>query len=134
MTRLKTKGRECDFDKMDLKEAIKLVVTLYTPLPKLQTAIIRDDMSFDNMKKAARAPTDDTLDLSKLSKHAEREGMRLIPKPKSSSVRPQTKMVELCRYCGDPYPHKGTCKAKGTTCKNCGKKNHFARVCESKKS
>ena len=40
MTRLKTKGRECDFDKMDLKEAIKLAVTLYTPLPKLQIAII----------------------------------------------------------------------------------------------
>ena len=19
-------------------------------------------------------------------------------------------MVELCSYCGDPYPHKGTCK------------------------
>ena len=154
VTRLKTKGRECDFDKMDLKEAIKLVVTLYTPLPKLQTAIIRDDMSFDNMMKAARAmesaereaeymksnnlehtkaPTDDTFDLNKLSKHAERQGMRLIPKPKSSSVRPRTKMVELCRYCGDPYPHKGTCKAKGTTRKNCGKKNHFARVCESKK-
>ena len=45
----------CDFDKMDLNDAIKLVVTLYTPLPKLQTFIIRDDMSFDNMMKAARA-------------------------------------------------------------------------------
>ena len=118
VTRLKTKGRECDFDKMDLKEAIKLVVTLYTPLPKLQTAIIRDDMSFDNMMKAARAmelaeheveymksnnlehtkaPTDDTLDLNQLSKHAERQGMRLIPKPKSSSFHPRSKMVvELC--------------------------------------
>ena len=42
-------------------------------------------------------------------------------------------MVELFRYYGDPYPHKATCKAKGATCKNCGKKNHFSRVCESKK-
>ena len=52
VTRLKTKEKECDYDKMDLNEAIKLVVTLNTPLPKLQTAIIRDDMLFDNMMKA----------------------------------------------------------------------------------
>ena len=28
VTRLKTNGKECDFDKIDLNEAIKLVVTL----------------------------------------------------------------------------------------------------------
>ena len=149
VTRLKTKGKECTFDKMDSNEAIEVVVTLYTPLPKLQTAIIRDDMSFDNMMKVARAtelaeheieymksnnlehtksPTEDALDLNQLPRHTEKQGMCLIPKPKSSSVCPRTKMVELCRYCGDLYPHKCTCTTKGATCKNCGKKNHFARV------
>ena len=118
MTRLKTKERECYFDKMDLKEAIKLVVTLRTPLPNLQTAIIRDGMSFDSLMKAARAmelaereaeymksnnlehtksPTDYTLDLNQLSEHAERQGIHHISKPKRSSFRLRTKMVELWR-------------------------------------
>ena len=47
VTRLKNKGKECDFAQMDLNEAIKLVVTLYRHLPKLQTAIIRDDISLE---------------------------------------------------------------------------------------
>ena len=89
-------------------------------------------MKSNNLEQT-KALTDDTLDLNQLYKHAERKGMRIILKPKSSSVRPRTKMVELCRHCGDPYPHKATCKAKRATCKNCGKKNHFARVCESQK-
>lgn len=34
-----------------------------------------------------------------------------------------------CRYCGQGYPHMGTCPAKGVTCNNCGKLHHFASVC-----
>ena len=33
ITCLKAAGVDCEFDKMDLKEAIKLVVTLHTPSP-----------------------------------------------------------------------------------------------------
>lgn len=38
----------------------------------------------------------------------------------------------LCYFCGNMYPHKGRCRAKGKTCDNCGKLNHFASVCRSK--
>ena len=68
-----------------------------------------------NNVEHTKSPTEDTLDLNQLPRHAERQGMPLISKPKSSSVRPRTKMVELCSYCGDPYPHKDTCKVKGAT-------------------
>ena len=40
---------------MDLKEAIKLVVTLHTPIPKLQSEIIAIDMSFETLVSTARA-------------------------------------------------------------------------------
>ena len=54
-TGLKTKGKDCEFDKTNVKEVIKLVITLHTPLLKLQTAIIRDDMTFDQMMKMAQS-------------------------------------------------------------------------------
>ena len=38
-----------------------------------------------------------------------------------------------CKYCGDNHKPR-ECPAFGTNCSNCGKKNHFAKVCRSKKS
>uniref|UniRef100_A0AC34FT30 CCHC-type domain-containing protein n=1 Tax=Panagrolaimus sp. ES5 TaxID=591445 RepID=A0AC34FT30_9BILA len=39
-----------------------------------------------------------------------------------------------CGYCGDEHQSgKERCPAKGKKCKNCGKINHFARVCRSAK-
>lgn len=151
VTRLKTKARDCEFDQMNMKEAIKLVVTLHTPIPKLQTAVIRDDMTFEQMMKLAQSMelahrevsymkantmephnthSAENIDLNKLAHYADQQGMRLAPKKPANK---STKMVELCRYCGETTPHKGSCKARGATCNNCGKKNHFSRVCESKK-
>ena len=38
-----------------------------------------------------------------------------------------------CRHCGQEFPHKGTCLARGKTCNKCGKLNHFATVCRGQK-
>ena len=46
ITCLKAAGVNCEFDKMDLKEAIKLVVTLHTPIPKFESKFTAKDMSF----------------------------------------------------------------------------------------
>ena len=39
-----------------------------------------------------------------------------------------------CRNCGREFPHIGTCPARGKTCSNCGKSNHFATVCRAKQN
>ncbi|CAB3991427.1 transposon Tf2-1 poly [Paramuricea clavata] len=41
-----------------------------------------------------------------------------------------------CKNCGKTHklPHKGNCPAHGTTCRNCGKLNHWQLVCKSPKS
>ena len=37
-----------------------------------------------------------------------------------------------CRNCGGPWPHNNNiCPAKGKSCLNSGKSNHFAKVCRS---
>ena len=55
ITRLKTAGLDCEFDKIDLKEAIKLAVTMHTNSSKLQAEIIAQDMSYEKMVEKARA-------------------------------------------------------------------------------
>jgi len=43
--------------------------------------------------------------------------------------------AKSCFNCGGVYPHEsGSCPALGKNCNNCGKKNHYARVCNSSKS
>ena len=37
-----------------------------------------------------------------------------------------------CGLCDGSYPHRGICPAQGKKCMNCGKLNHFAKVCRSK--
>ena len=41
-----------------------------------------------------------------------------------------------CRNCGNEFKqgHKDVCPAKGKTCRACGKLNHFAKVCRSRKN
>ena len=36
-----------------------------------------------------------------------------------------------CDYCGRSHPRRVTCPALGTTCSNCGRRNHWAVVCRS---
>jgi len=55
ITRLRTAVKDCEFDKMDDDEAIKLVVTLHTTSEKLQTAIIQKDMYLNKVIEAAKS-------------------------------------------------------------------------------
>jgi hypothetical protein len=52
---------------------------------------------------------------------------KYVPKPHKQSQ---------CRNCGNEFKqgHKDVCPAKGKTCRACGKLNHFARVCRSRKN
>ena len=55
ITRLKTAGVDREFDKMDLKEAIKLAVTMHTNSSKLQAEVIAQDISYEKMAEKAKA-------------------------------------------------------------------------------
>ena len=55
ITRLKNAGVDCEWEKMNLKEAVKLAVTMHTKSSKLQAEIIAQDMDYDKMVEKARA-------------------------------------------------------------------------------
>ena len=139
VTRLRVKGADYEFDKMDLESAITLVLTLHTYSEKLQREIIAQDMDLTRALSTARSIelTEKEIAFMKQNPlqslatpvHAER-GLKQTTPPHS---KPKSKTFELCRYCGERMPHKGKCKAMGATCNNCQKRNHFASVCEAKK-
>ena len=42
------------------------------------------------------------------------------------------KKKQCCDKCGNWHTKQQTCPAQGVECHKCGKRNHFARVCQSK--
>ena len=148
ISRLRTLVKDCDFDKMDDDEAIKLVVTLHTTSEKLQTAIIQKDMNLEkvistakSMEMAQRELTfmknnrsleSPALDAIKQGKWNERNNERHNTYNDNHSSRRKQRTIQLCRYCGERVPHMGQCKARNATCNSCSKRGHFAKVCESR--
>ena len=51
-------------------------------------------------------------------------------KPRSSPADREQPHVYSCGYCGESY-NRGSCPAYGKICKQCGRKNHYAKVCRS---
>ena len=41
------------------------------------------------------------------------------------------KRAKECYYCGGSYPHRGRCPATDSTCKKCGRRGHFDKMCKS---
>ena len=53
-------------------------------------------------------------------------------KPKNQQDQSNTQS-KPCYFCGRRFTpeHKSKCQARGATCRNCGKKGHFAKCCNS---
>lgn len=64
----------------------------------------------------------------------EQEGVFAVKRQESKPQQKSTAgTVQNCGYCGRSHA-KRRCPAYGTTCKECGRKNHFASVCRRKKT
>ncbi|XP_065067008.1 uncharacterized protein K02A2.6-like [Rhopilema esculentum] len=141
-TRLRIKGADCEFNEMDLNSAITLVMTLHTHSEKLQREIIAQDMDLKKVLATARSIELTNREIAFMKQHNMEATATPTPvyavqgkHPKAEHLyKSKGKTIEICRYCGERTPHKGKCKAMGATCKSCNKKNHFASVCESRKS
>ena len=144
ITRLRIKGKDCEFENMNVDEAIKLVVTLHTPSEKLQPEIIAKNMDLKMVTDSARALEltqrelrfmkntsidPDAPEINSVSEQQfESKGRTTAPFRPDIDEQParNKSTVEVCRYCGQQTPHRGTCKAREATCNKCKKKELFA--------
>ncbi|KAG1938438.1 thy-1 membrane glycoprotein [Pimephales promelas] len=64
---------------------------------------------------------------------ADSSAVMLLRRPQRSRPRPQTPASRPCDNCGSSshQSRAQSCPARGQTCRNCGKRNHFASVCRS---
>ena len=53
--------------------------------------------------------------------------------PQGTSVLLKDRIMKDCRYCGGEH-NRGNCPAYGKECRKCLKRNHFSKVCNSRKS
>jgi len=79
-------------------------------------------MKNSGIASQSREQQPNVLDINKLAKYAAQKGSRLMQEHSKYS----------CQYCVELTPHEELCRVRGATCNKCGKRNHFAKVCEIK--
>ena len=155
ITRLKTTGVDCDFDQMDLKEAIKLAVTMHTNSSKLQAEIIAQDMAYEKMVEKVRTieltkkeveymkQTEEEFKMEASAVDAVRRESKFQykgdtqpgSKPGRFRDRPSYKsqgngQSKNCQRCGENFTGQHDCRARNITCYKCQWPDHFARMCK----
>ena len=136
-TRLQLLARKCQFADPELE--IKRQIIQGTSSLRLRRKAIEQSLNLENLLKVARAmetADEQTTEMEKQQSNAvgygrnkatdvqQKENYRGLPKSGLRNNR--------CGLCGGNYPHQGTCPAQGKKCLNCGKMNHFSKVCRGK--
>ena len=135
--RLKSKVNDCEFDKLNNEEAIKLVIMLHTHNSRLQRAILSKDLDYKKTLEEARALEMTERELAKIKESGSQIGANKVSIPRKANVsgsgswRNPNKKNSTCRYCGEKYPHPkdAPCKARSATCYNCNRQGHYSKMC-----
>ncbi|KAJ8045060.1 hypothetical protein HOLleu_07986 [Holothuria leucospilota] len=135
-SRLREKAADCNFDNQDERILEHIIQTI--PNEHLITKAISKKWDLPTfLKEAAQLEETkgqvkemrDTSDTSSTVEAHKTVQQKFKPtKPMKSNPLPQ------CLYCGlrNKHPPGKDCPAYGQTCRNCGGRNHFAKVCRKK--
>ena len=130
-TRLRTMAETCEFTNIEFE---------------VEEQIIIGGSSTKVRKRALRDPTFDLKAMLIEGRRDEQSAFQTKDIESKETKDGETNRVEQthrnnnnnskskCRNCGREFPHIGTCPARGKTCNNCGKSNHFATVCRAKQN
>ena len=123
-TRLRTLSQTCEFNNTNFE--IEQQILVGGTSSKLRKRALRDP----NFKLA------DMLLEGRRDEQSKYQAKDIEAKEpiNAETHKVNTKKPSKCYNCGQQFPHKGECPAKGKTCNACGKSNHFAIVCRSGKN
>ena len=124
IARCRNQARKCKFrDERELAERLTEQLIIGTKHCKVQEKLLEkgDELTLDTAIDIARTFEATIHQLSQLNPNNDNP----VHAIHNSSKRE-------CRRCGKQHGSNATCPAMGSTCKACGKANHWARVCRSK--
>ena len=147
ITEIKIMSKKCDFEKITPKEIIrdriisgmsddnlrqrllaKEKLTLYDVLRTCkneETAIVQADTFKKDTVNAVYNRRKETKQYKEDSNRTNRY------REESNRYRDESKSQEKCKYCGRIHEPR-QCPAYNSTCHECGKKNHYAKMCRNK--
>jgi len=133
-TRLRQALPGCNFQDAEVKSQIIQGCSSI----KLRRKSLENRLDLQTLLDTARTFESVDSQLQEMNRSTNSENIRAVSYRQSSpsehaKPRPHNnqKYERKCWFCGESYPHKGICPAKGTVCESCGKQNHFAKVCRS---
>ena len=123
----------------DWKQAAVDAILLQTSNTKLRERALQEDISYEELLKLGIAKEQSVKGAALLEKASGQS--HSTPHTADEEVRRLTlenkklrKKVEVnCGRCGNKCKRGNQCPANGQKCGKCGKMNHFARACRSKK-
>ena len=126
-TRLKTLACHCEFH--DVNREIKSQIIQFCCNNTLRLKALQDPtLTLEKMLTLSRSLETSKLQAAHIENNEKEEEVACIKKKKSFSKNKSNK----CFQCGESYPHKDVCPAKGKTCGKCNKKNHLTQFCRTK--
>ncbi|CAB4031433.1 hypothetical conserved 1030, partial [Paramuricea clavata] len=145
ITRLRTLAETCEFESAENEIRDQFVMTCSSH--GFRTKLLREtDLTLAKLITMARAKELAEKQASNISGHNNsRNNVNRVKDEGNDEARdkvrhakyvPKPHKQNQCRNCGNEFKqkHKDVCPAKGKTCRACGKLNHFARVCRSRKN
>ena len=130
VTRAKALAQKCDFSGNELNDRLIEIVIASTPIPEFQKELLGKpkDYTLDETLKLGRSYEATISHMNELHRMED----NTVSSTGISAVK-YDNGKKTCPYCGlSHYPNRQKCPAFGTTCKACGKRNHWASVCKSK--
>ena len=143
VTRLRESAARCQFH--DTSREIKDQIVQKCISERLRRKALREDPSLEALLRGARAMELSNAQAAIMEDEANMNRIRKRGKYSSqgkadngaNKQKDGEKKSKLCYSCGEIFPHKGgrkNCPAFGKECDTCGKKGHFARLCNKKET
>ena len=128
--RVRETAKKCEYNDHET-EAIRdhLIRTMLNH--KIRSRAIRDNWELDRILTEAALDEQTAEQAGTISKKINEDNSKERVKKLSKTQFGNRSHQGPCGRCGNPKEHQN-CPAIGVTCNNCGKKNHFARVCLGK--
>ena len=145
VSRLRTKAKSCAFKDEDDQIWIQILQRCSSEKLKRKLLESTTEIKLDHLIKMGKLEENVNVQLEEFKRFNDSISAKTEINRVQNKSKPETSKNKLhdtrevskekkCFNCGLKYPHEGTCPAKGRKCNNCGKLNHFSKVCKNGKS